>query len=185
MSMLLVLPFFVSASDDVARLQPWNPDASVSFTLPVNSEFQAVNGAPQGAVVALVSQKHPGSVVAVSFTPESKPGSLSSHVEAGHKLLLEIVPNKRVEAMQSPVLVKAFKSWGYSFQAFSYPSGPRLGDKGSICDAVAVHWQTPGGIWSVSANGDLGKSTEIQSVLERFMTSCQLQDMTGLAQIKH
>lgn len=179
-----MLPFLLGSSDETARIQPWNPDSSISFDLPVNAVFEATTSAPQGALVALVSKKDPGSVVTVSFTPGTKPGSLSDHIREGHKLLLEVVPNKRVEPMRSPALEHAFRGWHYPFVAFSYPSSPRLGDKGSICDAVAVHWQTPGGIWSVSANGDLGKGTEIQAVLERFVTSCRLQDLTTLAQIK-
>lgn len=157
-----------------ARMQAWNPDPTLSFELPKTQRFARSGAKVEGALELFQDRDHPASMILVSFRAHAK---LSKHVESGHEELLRLVPNKRVEPMDSKVLNGIFSVSGLKFAAFAYPSKPKVGTAGSVCDAAAVHWETAGGVWTVSANGNLGDAKTIQSVLESFLKSSRLQDL--------
>lgn len=164
-----------------ARFQAWNPDASLSFELPKTERFVRQDVKVEGALVLVQDRNHPASMILASFVPGAK---LSSHVTQSHAELIRLVPNKRVENIESESLSRTFDKAGLRFAAFAYPSGPRTGTVGSVCDAVAVHWETMAGVWTISANGDIGAQKAIQSVLEDFVAASRLTNLNQLAAIR-
>jgi hypothetical protein len=178
---LVPLLFLGHTSDSTARFQSWNPDLTLSFQLPKDNRFVQSPAKLDGSLMLIQDRIHRGSVILVSF---EKGAELSKRIEAGHSELLRLIPNKRVEPLESSNLKSSFGLSGLKFSSFSYPSGPRTSVGGSICDAAAAYWQTAGGVWTVSVNGDLGNKDGIQKILEDFISSSNLSDMSKLAVVK-
>lgn len=178
MVVLVPLLFLGQSSVTPARFQSWNHDLTLSFQLPKENRFIQSSEKPEGSLVLIQDQNHQRSVILVSFECGA---TLSKRIQTGHSELLRLIPNKRVEPLESSTLKSGFGLLGLKFASYSYPSGPRTSEGGSICDAVAVYWQTAGGVWAVSANGDLGDQSGIQKILEDFISSSTLSDMSKLA----
>jgi|GEM_PF-4745597 len=177
---LISLALLGQAAVAPARFQAWNPDPALSFELPAGPRFVRSSAKVDGALHLFQDREHPASMILISFFPGT---TLEKQLKSGHEELLRLVPNKRVEPVTSQVFSGIFAKIGLKFAAFSYPSGPKTGGAGSICDSAAVHWQTAGGVWTLSANGNIGDAQAIQAVLEGFLKQSKLADLNRPAKL--
>lgn len=177
---LISIAVLGQAAVQPARIQAWNPDPSLSFELPTSPRFVRSSAKVEGALQLFQDKEHPASMILISFFPGT---TLEKQLKSGHEELLRLVPNKRVEPLHSAAFKSIFAKTGLKFAAFAYPSGPKKGGAGSVCDAAAVHWQTAGGVWTLSANGNLGDAKTIQMVLENFLKNAKLDDLNRPAKV--
>jgi hypothetical protein len=165
-----------------ARIQPWNPDPSALIVLPkVEVDWEQARRLGISALVRL-DDGHASNVTLTFFPREGK--TFGQHVLDSHRLLIVALPDKTVLRMDDARLREVFARAGVASKSFAYPNGkPVAGASRSLCDAVAVHLETPAGFWTVSLNGDAGETSALWAALERFMLEVKVVRLDSPARL--